>query len=62
MQEAFPSHCKEHPCYKYRRNTAKNSMCVTFTDLIKSVVVTSKMDKLTVTAASKKKGLKKDVA
>ena len=45
------------------RETLPKTACdMTYTDLIKSVVVTSKMDRLTVTAASKKKGLKKDVA
>ena len=41
---------------------ARETLPKTACDLIKSVVVTSKMDRLTVTAASKKKGLKKDVA
>ena len=33
-----------------------------FADLMNKVVVTNKIDRFTVTAASKKKGLKKDVA
>ena len=33
-----------------------------FADLMNKVVVTNNIDRFTVTAASKKKGLKKDVA
>ena len=47
---------------KIRQNYLCNVPKCSCFDLINKVVVTSKIDRLTVTAASKKKGLKKEVA
>ena len=47
---------------KIRQNYLCNVPKCSCFDLINKVVVTNKIDRLTVTAASKKKGLKKEVA